>query len=98
MVKYYNKSVILSRKPGKAKDDPWSILIALFDENNPHLKGKTPFRVLEFENIEKVRLWDLRNISFYLAGNDLVINDLVFLNIELKKEDRIITLTGQQEL
>lgn len=96
METYYNKSVIISRKPGKKKEGRWTLQVALFDENNPHLKGKVPFRVIELKEVEKVRIRDLRNISFYLVGNDLVINDLKSLNIDLNQG--IVTLTGKQEL
>ncbi len=94
MDSFRNKSIIISRKPGKDSED-YDVQIALFGENNPHLKGHVPFKVLEYNNIEKVRIRELENVSYYTAGNDIVINDLVELNIGL--EDGIITLTGKQE-
>ena len=90
------KSVTISKKPGGTEDRLRTAFIGLFDENNPHLKAKAPFKVLEFKNIEKVRLHDLRNVSFYLVGNDLVINNLVEINFEDK--NNILTLTGKQDL
>jgi len=94
MDSFQNKSIIISRKPSKDSEG-YGIQIALFGDNNPHLKGQVPFKVLEYNNIEKVRIKRLENISYYTAGNDLVINDLVELNIGL--EEGIITLTGKQE-
>ena len=94
---YKAKSVVISRKPGA--DHPeglWSAFIGLFMENNPHLKGRAPFEVLDIKDTEKVRIRDLRNISFYLRGNDLVINNLESVTIE--KENNIVTLTGKQRL
>lgn len=96
MVVYKVKSVVISRKPGKNKDEYWSAFLGLFNENNPHLKAKEPLHVLEFKKIEKVRIRDLRNISYYLMGNDIVINNLVELTIDVK--ENIVTLTGKQEL
>ena len=97
MNKTYNAvSVVVSRKPGKDKEGLWSAFIGLFQENNPHLKGKAPFEVLEIKEIEKIRIRELRNISYYLRGNDIVINNLVELNIDVK--DNIVTLSGKQEL
>ncbi len=96
MTSYQAKSVVISRKPGKDRDSYWSAFIGLFDENNPHLKAREPKQVVEIKNIEKVRIRDLRNISYYLMGNDIVINNLVELNIEVK--EHIVTLTGKQEL
>lgn len=93
---YKIKSAVISRKPGKNKDMLWTAFIGLFNENNPHLKGKEPVHVLEFKEIEKVRIKELRNISYYLLGNDIVINNLVELNIDVK--DGIVTLTGKQDL
>jgi len=94
---FQNKSIIISRKSEKDPEgNRTSVQIALFGENNPHLKGHVPFKVLEYTKIDKVRIRKLENISFYLAGNDLVINDLIELNINIDKG--IITLTGKQEL
>ncbi len=90
------KSVIVSRKPGKNKDTPWSAFIGLFLDNNPHIKGKTPFEVLEIKGLEKVRIRELRNISLYLAGNDIVINNL--RSVSFLKEGNILTVTGEQDL
>jgi len=91
------KSIIISRKPGSDKDGLKSAFIGLFKENNPHLKGRAPFEVLEIPNIEKVRIRELRNISYYLLGNDIVINNLTQVTIE-KDDDHIITVTGKQDL
>jgi len=96
MTKYRVKSVVISRKPAEDKEDLWSAFIGLFQENNPHLKGRAPSKVVEFKKIEKVRVRDLRNISFYLMGNDLVINNLTEVLIE--QEGNIVTVTGKQEL
>ncbi len=98
MEKFETKSVVISRKPGKDKDGLWTAVLALFDENNPHLKAKVPFKTVEYEDIIKVRLRDLANVSFYLMGNDLVINNLVHLKVKLDENTRVITLTGEQEL
>jgi hypothetical protein len=96
MTTYNVKSVVISRKKPVDQDDFKTAFIGLFDENNPHLKAKAPKEVLEIAKIEKVRIRDLRNVSYYLLGNDIVINNLVELNIEQK--DRILTLTGKQRL
>ena len=96
METYKAKSITISRKPGTDKDGFWTAFIGLFEDNNPHLKAKAPIKVLEIEEVEKVRLHDLRNVSYYLMGNDIVINNLVELNTEYK--DNILTLTGKQNL
>jgi len=93
---YKIKSVVISRKPGKDDDSMWTAFLGLFNENNPHLKAKEPISVLEFKEIEKVRIKELRNVSYYLLGNDIVINNLMELEIEVK--DHIVTLSGRQDL
>jgi len=94
--KFKAKSVIISRKPGKDKEGLKRAFIGLFKENNPHLKGRAPFEVLDIPDIEKVRIRELRNISYYLMGNDIVINNLE--EVIISKEDNILTLTGKQSL
>ena len=93
---YSAKSITLSRKPGEDREGLWSAFIGLFQENNPHLKGRAPSEVIEIKKVEKVRIRDLRNVSYYLMGNDIIINNLeeVFIN----HEDNIVTVTGKQEL
>ena len=96
MKSFKAKSVIISRKPGKTKESHFSAFIGLFDENNPHMKGRAPFEVVEIKEIEKVRIFDLRNVSFYLMGNDIVINNL--LNVKIEKLGNVVTVTGEQDL
>lgn len=98
MVKIYKaKSVVISRKPGEDKDGFKTAFIGLFKENNPHLKGKAPFEVIEIKNVEKVRIRELRNISYYLMGNDIVINNLETVSID-NSEKNIVAITGKQNL
>ena len=94
--KYKVKSVVVSRKPSHKDEEVWHAFIGFFDENNPHLKGKVPFEVVEIAKVEKIRIRELRNISYYLMGNDIVINNLEELSIE--QEDGVVTLTGKQSL
>ncbi|MBI2112439.1 hypothetical protein HYT52_02810 [Candidatus Woesearchaeota archaeon] len=96
MTIYKAKSITLSRKPGKDRDGLWTAFIGIFKDNNPHLQVKTPLKVVEFREVEKIRIRDLRNISYYLMGNDIVINDLTEVKIEQK--GNILTVTGKQLL
>ncbi len=93
---YTAKSVMISRKPGADKEGLWTAFIGLFEENNPHLKGRAPFEVLEFKETEKVRINGLQNVSYYLMGNDIVINNLIKINFD--PEGNILTITGEQKL
>ncbi|MGV8171799.1 MAG: hypothetical protein ACP5OA_03855 [Candidatus Woesearchaeota archaeon] len=84
---------ILSRKPEVGKDDFKTAVIGLYDENNPHKSGKFPKIIYEYTNIEKVRIKGL-NVSYYLEGNDIVINDLEELMII--REGTFLVLKGYQ--
>lgn len=88
------KSIILSRKPGSDNDEFYTLLVALFDNNNAHKAGESPKKVLEFPNTEKVRLRHL-NISYYLQGNDLIVNDLA--EITINQDGTMVEVVGKQE-
>jgi hypothetical protein len=64
----------------KGKDEHPTVQIKLFNINNPHKTTEFPHTVYEYHNIEKVRIRRL-NVSYYLAGEDVVINDLEELYI-----------------
>ncbi len=70
----------ISRKIKGKNDDHFPAFIKLFDINNPHKTHEFPHTVYEFRNVEKVRIRRL-NVSYYLEGNHLVINDLEELYI-----------------
>ncbi|HIH47867.1 TPA: hypothetical protein HA297_06270 [Candidatus Woesearchaeota archaeon] len=91
---YQAKSIILSRKPGAPKDQFKTLLVALFDANDAHKSGKTPLKVLEYPNVEKVRLTKLQ-VSYYLEGNDLIVNDLSEVNI--KQDGALVVIDGKQK-
>ncbi|MCX6707488.1 MAG: hypothetical protein NT001_05110 [Candidatus Woesearchaeota archaeon] len=95
--KYKAKSAMLSRKPRTNESDEFkTAVIALFEVNNPHKTGDEPTRILEFPNMEKVRVRNM-NLSFYLEGNDMVINDLKSITIEIDEDARKIVLKAEQE-
>lgn len=87
------KSALISRKAGSPNDDFKTAVIRLFDINNPHKTQVFPKIVYEFSNAEKVRIRRM-NVSYYLEGNDIVINDLEELMI--LKDGTKITLKGYQ--
>ncbi|MBT3406900.1 hypothetical protein HN419_07130 [Candidatus Woesearchaeota archaeon] len=84
------KSVMIGRKP-RANDGEFKTLsVSFFDVNNPHKTGEFPTKVLEFPNMEKVRILGL-NMSYYLEGNDIVINDLKGIKIQVSGSKALIT-------
>jgi len=89
------KSVLMGRMKKENDSDIYKTLILrFFSMNNPHKQAEAfPDQVITFTNIEKIRVMGL-NVSFYLEGNDIVINDLEELTIE--REGSKAFLTGKQ--
>lgn len=100
-IRVKTKSVLISskasKKYGSPNDDYPTIVIKLFDENNPHkIPDLFPHTVYEFSNIEKVRIRRL-NVSYYLDGEHTVINDLEELYI-IHEDNKIEFKAYQFEL
>ena len=92
-IKVATKSALISRMPRGDKDKYKTVVIRLYDINNPHKTTEFPKKTFEFSDTEKVRIRRL-NVSYYLEGNDLVINDLEEINIG--HEDGKIIIKGYQ--
>jgi len=95
-MKYTAQSIMIGRKPRVGNNEFKTATISLFSKNNPHLAGEAPLHTMDYENIEKVRLRDLVNISYYLEGNDIVVNNLK--HVEIDVDGAIVTITGRQEI
>ena len=80
-IKLVTKSVLIGRKPREEEAKYKTAVISLFNVNNPHKTTEFPIKTYEFSDIEKVRIRRL-NVSYYLEGNDIVINDLEELKVE----------------
>lgn len=95
-LKLPTKSVLIGRLPRKEGDKFKTVVIRLYNVNNPHKTTEFPTKTYEFTNTEKVRLRRL-NVSYYVEGNDIVINDLeeIFITTE---ETRLIIKGYQQEV
>ncbi len=98
-MKYKVKSIIIGRmkrdKKAKEEDNTFRpCFIALYDYNDPHLKAEAPKQILEFKEIDKINLENF-NVDYLLAGNDLVVNDLEY--IEVEKKGNQIFLNGKQK-
>ena len=94
MQHYEARSVILGRKPAEQDGKFKTLLVALFNSNNPHKKGEIPLQVLEFENCEQASVQGL-NAAYYLEGNDLVINDLQQISVDVR--GTCVTIHGKQD-
>jgi len=93
-LKYDTKSVVIGRKKRPNKEDTeYPCFLNLFNINDPHKSGQVPEKMLDFEKIHKVTINGL-DVNYLLPGNDLVINDLEFIEVEVQGPHVIIT--GQQ--
>jgi hypothetical protein len=74
------------------------IFVHLFDINDPHKTDKVPDKFLNFENIHKIILKNL-DISYLLAGQDILINNLDYIEIERDKYDpeHHLVVSGKQK-
>jgi len=93
LIKVSATSALISRSKTNKGKEYRSAIIKLFKINNPHKTQEFPFITYEFTEIEKVRIRKM-NVSYYLEGNDIVINDLEELYI-IHEENKII-LKGYQ--
>ncbi|MDD5254246.1 MAG: hypothetical protein PHG05_04075 [Candidatus Nanoarchaeia archaeon] len=95
-MKYEAKCIIISRKkrPVKTDDLGRPCGIALFNINDAHKTNEVPKKILDFENVEKVVIQELK-VGFFLAGADVIINRLKSLDIT--REGPNIIITGKQE-
>jgi len=96
LIKVPTTSVLISRSKTKEGKEYRSAIIKLFKINNPHKTQEFPFLTYEFTEIEKVRIRKM-NVSYYLEGNDVVINDLEELYI-IHEENKIILKGYQYEV
>jgi len=92
--KLQTKSVLISQLDDDKSDNQYkTAVLRLFDVNNPHKKDVFPTHVYKFSNTEKVRIRRL-NVSYYLEGEDIVVNDLEELYIT--REGNKLILRGYQ--
>ncbi|MBW2972392.1 hypothetical protein KY359_05125 [Candidatus Woesearchaeota archaeon] len=92
-LKLSTKSVLIGRLPRREGDKFKTAVVRLYNVNNPHKTTEFPVKTYEFSDTEKVRIRRL-NVSYYLEGNDIVINDLEELYI--LREDNKLIIKGYQ--
>jgi len=95
-MEYKTKSVIIGRmKRPSNEDTKVPCFVALFDVNDPHKTGDVPKKRLEFQQKDRIDIKGM-DVSYLLAGNDLVINNLESISVEEYKNDRL-RITGKQK-
>lgn len=93
----YTSAMISRKEREEGSDDDYMIgVIRLFDVNNPHKTMSMPKKTLEFKNIEKFRIRNL-NVSYYLEGNDIIMNDLIEIYIRVNHAKHKIFIRAYQK-
>ena len=81
-MKYETKSAIIGRSGKRDEDGNGPVFIHLFKINDPHKSpDAVPEQFIDFEKIHKIVFKGL-NLSYLLAGSDILINDLEYLEVE----------------
>ncbi|MBN2458951.1 hypothetical protein JXB28_01590 [Candidatus Woesearchaeota archaeon] len=94
IIKIACRSVLISSSARERPDEHKTAVLRIFTINNPHKNHDVfPTHIFRFTNIEKVRIRRL-NVSNYLEGPDIVVNDLEELYII--REGSKLTLKGYQ--
>ncbi|MEM4397182.1 MAG: hypothetical protein QW757_00995 [Candidatus Woesearchaeota archaeon] len=86
-MKYKTKSAIIGRAGKRDEDGNGPVFIHLFSVNDPHkLPDAVPDKFVDdFKKIHKIVFKGL-DLSFLLAGSDILINDLEYIEVEEDKE------------
>ena len=93
--KYETKSIIIGRKKRLDEEDAkHPFFISLFDMNDPHKSGDVPKQIIDFPLIDRVDLIGF-NVSYLLGGNDIVVNNLEYIEVETDDNFRVY-ITGKQ--
>lgn len=94
-MQYNTKSIIIGRMKRDNKDDEvYPCFVSLFDINDPHKTAEVPKEQFKFENMHKILLEGFEKVNYLLAGNDIVINDLEY--VQIKEDSPHLIITGKQ--
>jgi hypothetical protein len=83
-MKYKTKSALIGRSGKRDDFGNGPVFIHLFKVNDPHKKTIVPDEFIDFQKIHKIVFKDLE-LNFLLAGSDILINDLEYLEIAEEK-------------
>ena len=86
-MRYETKSAIIGRSGKRDEDGNGPVFIHLFSENDPHKKNIVPDKFIDFEKMHKIVFKEL-TLSYLLAGSDILINDLEYLEVEEDTESK----------
>ncbi len=79
-MRYKTKSALIGRAGKRDEFGNGPVFIHLFKVNDPHKKNIVPEKFVDFQKIHKIIFRGL-NLSFLLAGSDILLNDLEYLEV-----------------
>lgn len=94
------KSAIVGRSGKRDEEGNGPVFIHLFSINDPHKRpDAVPDKFIDdFMKIHKIIIKNL-DINFLLAGSDILINDLEYIEVEEEKgKPGNLIITGKQRL
>ena len=97
-MKYKTKSAIIGRAGKRDEDGNSPAFIHLFNQNDPHKTAAVPEKFVDdHTKIHKIIFRGL-DLSFLLAGSDILINNLEYLEVmEDPKSRGNLIITGKQK-
>ncbi|MEM3374541.1 MAG: hypothetical protein QXE31_04945 [Candidatus Woesearchaeota archaeon] len=98
-MRYTTKSAIIGRAGKRDEDGNGPVFIHLFSINDPHKKpDAVPDKFIDdYKKIHKIVFKGL-DLSFLLAGSDILINDLEYIEVEEEKgKPGNLIITGRQK-
>ena len=96
-MRYKTKSAMVGKRGKRDEEGNCPIFVHLFNINDPQKTDKVPDQFLEFEQIHKIIIKNL-DVSYLLAGQDILINNLEFLEVKKDKYDpeHHLVISGRQ--
>lgn len=97
-MRHLAKSAMIGKRGKRDEEGNCPIFVNLFSINDPHKTDKVPDKFLEFEDIHKIIIKNLE-ISYLMTGQDMLINDLEYIDIEKDEYDpkHHIIISGKQK-
>ncbi len=79
-MKHKTKSAIIGRSGKRDDFGNGPVFVHLFSKNDPHKSDVVPDKFIDFDKMHKIVFKGL-NISYLLAGSDILINDLEYIEV-----------------
>lgn len=96
-MKYSTKSAIIGRAGKRDEFGNGPVFVHLFSKNDPHKSDAVPDKFIDFQSMHKIVFEGLQ-INFLLAGSDILINDLQYIEVKEDPESKgNLIITGKQK-